>query len=127
MPELRVRILINGEWFGEPHANTEAIFNFPQILAHLARTRSLAAGSIVGAGTISNQDPACGSACITEARVRQILAGADEASLRPYLHHGDRVRIEAHGEGGSTVFGAIDQRVEITRPPLGAAAGIKAG
>jgi fumarylacetoacetate (FAA) hydrolase len=114
MPDLRVRIAINGEWFGEPHANTEAIFNFPQIIRHLARTRSLAAGSIIGAGTISNADRAAGSACITEARVRQILDGTPEPQLRPYLRHGDRVRIEALGPQGSTVFGAIDQQLRVT-------------
>jgi fumarylacetoacetate (FAA) hydrolase len=113
MPDLSVRIAINGERFGEPHANTEAIFNFPQILAHLARTRSLGAGSIVGAGTISNADPAAGSACITEARVRQILDGVPEAQLRPYLRHGDRVTIEAKDAAGRTVFGAIDQRISV--------------
>ncbi|CAB5517078.1 hypothetical protein LMG26857_06162 [Achromobacter anxifer] len=110
---LPVRIEINGERFGEPHANSEVVFNFAQILAHLARTRSLAAGSIVGAGTISNADPASGSACITEARVRAQLDGMPEARLPPYLRHGDRVRICAREADGSLPFGAIDQRVEI--------------
>ncbi|MDB5900228.1 MAG: fumarylacetoacetate hydrolase family protein 2 [Ramlibacter sp.] len=116
MLDLPVRIEVNGQWFGAPHANAEAIFNFPQILAHLARTRSLAAGSIVGAGTISNADPAAGSACITEARVRQQLAGVPESGLVPYLRHGDRVRIEALESDGRTVFGAIDQRVSVRTP-----------
>lgn len=113
MLDLPVRIAINGAWFGAPHANTEAIFNFPQILAHLAKTRRLGAGSIVGAGTISNADPASGSACITEARVRQILAGVPDAELMPYLKHGDRVSIEAVDAAGATVFGAIDQQVRV--------------
>lgn len=116
MPDLRVRIDINGQWFGEPHANSETIFNFPQIIAHLARTRSLCAGSIVGAGTISNESPAVGSACITEARVRQILAGLPEADLHPYLRHGDRVRIEAVAPPALALFGAIDQIVEVRGP-----------
>lgn len=113
MLDLPVQIAVNQRWFGAPHANTEAIFNFPQIIAHLAKTRRLGAGSIVGAGTISNADPASGSACITEARVRQILAGADEAVLTPYLQDGDRVRIEALTDSGATVFGAIDQIVRV--------------
>ncbi|MGJ7542422.1 fumarylacetoacetate hydrolase family protein [Variovorax sp. LT1R16] len=117
MPNLRVRIDLNGQRFGEPHANTEAIFNFGEIIAHLARTRRLVAGSIVGAGTISNEDEAAGSACITEARVRQILAGADEGSLQSYLRHGDRVRIESTDDDGRTVFGAIDQQVTVVRRP----------
>jgi fumarylacetoacetate (FAA) hydrolase len=113
MLQLPVRIAINGEWFGSPHAGEETVFHFGQILAHLARTRSLAAGSIVGAGTISNADPASGNACITEARVRQMLAGVPDAQLRPYLKHGDRVRIEVVDGGGRSVFGAIDQAVSV--------------
>ncbi|HEX2547414.1 MAG TPA: fumarylacetoacetate hydrolase family protein [Ramlibacter sp.] len=118
MPDLWVRTAINGERFGEPHANTEAIFDFAQIIRHLARTRSHVAGSIVGAGTISNADPAAGSACITEARVRQILAGVPEPELRAYLRDGDRVRIEAVDAAGRSVFGAIDQRVVVRRRVL---------
>jgi fumarylacetoacetate (FAA) hydrolase len=113
MLHLPVQISVNGEWLGAPHAAEDTVFHFGQILAHLARTRSLAAGSIVGAGTISNASPAAGSACITEARVRQILAGAPEAQLRPYLRHGDRVRMEVRNAQGQSVFGLIDQPVHL--------------
>lgn len=113
MLHLPVHIELNGRWFGHPDAGQETVFHFGQILAHLARTRALGAGSIVGAGTISNADPGCGSACITEARVRQMLAGVDNAQLHPYLKHGDRVRIEVRDPQGRSVFGAIDQRVVI--------------
>lgn len=113
MLQLPVRIHLNGQWFGEPHAGEETVFHFGQILAHLARTRALAAGSIVGAGTISNADAARGNACITEARVRQMLAGHPEAELHAYLKHGDRVRIEVLDANGTSVFGAIDQVVDV--------------
>lgn len=109
---LPVEIHINGEWFGAPNAGEELVFDFGRVIEHLCRTRSLAAGSIVGAGTISNADERTGSACITEARVRASLAGVPDEQLRPYLRHGDRVRIEAL-DGGRSVFGAIDQRVEV--------------
>lgn len=91
----------------------ETIFNAAQVIAHLAKTRSMCAGSIVGLGTISNEDPAAGRACITEARVRQILAGTPEAQLRPYLKHGDRVRIEVVTSDVAALFGGIDQRVTV--------------
>lgn len=112
---LPVEIHINGEWFGAPNAGDELVFHFGQVLAHLARTRALAAGSIVGAGTISNADERSGSACITEARVRASLAGTPDEQLRPYLRDGDRVRIAAL-DAGRSVFGAIDQVVQV-RPP----------
>lgn len=114
MPGLRVRITVNGEWFGEPLTNAETVFDFAQIIEHLARTRCLGAGSIIGAGTISNADPASGSACITEARVRAQLAGKTEAELPRYLRHGDRVCITAVGsDPGDALFGSIDQCVSV--------------
>ena len=109
---LPVTIHVNGECFGAPNAGEELVFHFGQVIAHLVQTRSLCAGSIVGAGTISNADPASGNACITEARVRASLAGKPDSELRPYLRHGDRVRIEAL-DGPRSVFGAIDQVVEV--------------
>lgn len=113
MLHLPVSVHINGEWLGAPDAGTGAVFHFGHIIAHLARTRELGAGSIIGAGTVSNADPASGSACITEARVRDALACVPEAQWRPYLRDGDRVRIEVHDEQGRSVFGAIDQRVRV--------------
>lgn len=115
MLQLPVRIHLNGAWFGAPHAGEETVFHFGQVIAHLTRTRALAAGSIIGAGTISNADPATGSACITEARVRQILNGVPESDLQAYLRHGDQVRIEVLDASGQSVFGAIDQRVVVAQ------------
>ena len=113
MLQLPVQISLNGQWLGSPHAGEDTVFHFAQVLAHLAHTRALCAGSIIGAGTISNAAPAAGSACITEARVRQILANVPEDRLHPYLRHGDRVRMEVIDTAGCSVFGAIDQVVQI--------------
>jgi fumarylacetoacetate (FAA) hydrolase len=109
MLDLPVTIRRNGELMGEPNAAEDTVFNFPQVIAYLARTRALGAGSVIGAGTISNADPGRGSACITEARVRGQLAGRADADLPAYLQPGDRIRIEVFDERGTTVFGAIDQ------------------
>ncbi len=114
MLHLKVHTAINGEWFGSPNAGEETVFHFGQVIAHLAQTRALCAGSIIGAGTISNEAPEAGSACITEARVRQMLEGKPEEQLRPYLQDKDRVRIEVLDASGRSVFGAIDQAVQIT-------------
>ena len=113
MLHLNVNTAINGQWFGSPNAGEETVFHFGQVIAHLAQTRSLCAGSIIGAGTISNEAPEAGHACITEARVRQMLNGIAESELHPYLQDGDRVRIEILDACGQTVFGAIDQQVQI--------------
>ncbi|CAI0863561.1 fumarylacetoacetate hydrolase family protein [Serratia quinivorans] len=113
MLHLPVRVNLNGKWFGAPDAGHDTAFNFGQLIAHLACTRALAAGTIVGAGTISNADPASGSACITEARVRQALQGVDESRRQPYLTQGDQVRIEVLDTNGHSVFGAIVQQVAI--------------
>ncbi len=84
-------------------------FDFPQLIAHAARTRALGAGTIVGSGTVSNQDRSRGSCCIAERRMLEILEkGAPET---PYLQAGNRVRIEMLDAQGESLFGAIDQRV----------------
>ena len=102
-------IHLNGKQFGAPDAGTDMAFNFPQLIAHAARTRSLTAGSIIGSGTVSNRDRAAGSACIAERRMlEQIENGAPKT---PFLKSGDRVRIEMKDEGGRSIFGAIEQDV----------------
>ena len=97
-------------------------FDFPTLIAHVARTRQLEAGSIVGSGTVSNKEnggpgrPAAeggiGYSCIAEQRtVETLVAGK---ATTPFMRFGDRIRIEMHDGQGRSVFGAIDQRV---RPP----------
>jgi fumarylacetoacetate (FAA) hydrolase len=109
MLKLPVRISLNGKFFGAPWAHEDVAFSFPQIISHCAKTRALSAGTIVGAGTVSNADPAAGSACITEARMRAQIAGRGPSEIPAYLRIGDRVRIEVIDPAGNSVFGAIDQ------------------
>jgi fumarylacetoacetate (FAA) hydrolase len=106
---LPLLIQLNGKQFGAPNAGADMAFNFPQLIAHAARTRALAAGSIVGSGTVSNRDPAAGSACIAERRMLEQIE--DGAAKTPFLKSGDRVRIEMKDEGGRSIFGAIEQDV----------------
>jgi fumarylacetoacetate (FAA) hydrolase len=99
----------NGRIVGDTEAGPEMTFHFGQLIAHVARTRRLRAGSIVGSGTVSNQDWARGYSCIAEKRaIETIEAGAPKT---PFMAFGDTVRIEVTGRDGMTVFGAIDQRV----------------
>ena len=108
---LPLLVEVNGRPFGHPHAGTDMVFNFPQLIAHAARTRALAAGTIIGSGTVSNADRSVGSACIAEKRVlEQIETGAPKT---PFLKSGDRVRIEMKDGNGNSIFGAIDQHVRV--------------
>ncbi len=105
-----LRCEVNGGRLGHPNAGRDATFGLFDLIAHAARTRELAAGTMIGTGTISNQDKSVGYACLMEARlVEQVEVG--EAKT-PFLRFGDRVRIEMHDANGVTVFGAIDQTVE---------------
>jgi fumarylacetoacetate (FAA) hydrolase len=105
----KLHVTLNGEKFGSPDAGTDMVFNFPQLIAHAAKTRSLAAGSIVGSGTVSNRDRSVGSACIAERRMLEQIA--TDAPVTPFLTFGDRVHLEMMDNEGHSIFGAIDQVV----------------
>ena len=100
---------LNGEPFGRPNAGVDMTFDFGQLIAHAAKTRRLGAGSIVGSGTLSNRDRSAGSTCLAERRMLETL---DQGKpMTSFLSFGDRVRIEMFDAAGSSIFGAIDQRV----------------
>ena len=99
----------NGARFGSPNAGVDMTFSFADLIAHAAKTRGLAAGSIVGSGTVSNKDSTHGSCCIAERRTREQLESG--APKTPFMRFGDRVRIEMRDLEGKTIFGAIDQHV----------------
>ncbi len=85
------------------------MFDFPRLIAHAAMTRPLVAGSIIGSGTVANDDRSAGSSCIAERRaIETIEHGAPKT---PFLKFGDRVRIEMLDALGGSIFGAIDQTV----------------
>jgi fumarylacetoacetate (FAA) hydrolase len=122
---LPLRVELNGQPFGRAEAGEDMTFDFPALIAHAARTRPLAAGSIIGAGTVSNRDAEGGPgkpiaeggrgySCIAEQRaVETLLYGKPKT---PFMRAGDRVRIEMLDAAGRSVCGAIDQGVEA--PPV---------
>lgn len=111
---LPVRIHLNGELFGAPDAGADLQFDFPTLIAHAAKTRRLAAGTIIGAGTVSNRDPSRGQACILERRALELI---DAGKARtPFMRYGDRVRIEMLDHSGGSLFGAIEQTVQPLAP-----------
>ncbi|MBK9521347.1 MAG: fumarylacetoacetate hydrolase family protein [Rhodocyclaceae bacterium] len=107
---LPLRCTVRGEAFGQPDCGTDMVFDFAQLIAHMAKTRDLEAGSIVGSGTISNVDRSKGSACIVERRTLEQLDTGKP--ITPYLDFGDTVRIEMLDNDGRSIFGAIEQKVE---------------
>jgi fumarylacetoacetate (FAA) hydrolase len=113
--------LLNGKLFGNPNAGIDMTFNFGDLIAHAAKTRKLAAGTIVGSGTISNKDVSDGPglpvvegghgyACIAEQRMVETIRHGKPAT--PFMKFGDTVRIEMMDAKRHSIFGAIEQKVE---------------
>jgi len=99
----------NEKVVGKPHAGVDMVFNFPQLIAHLAKSRNVRAGSIIGSGTVSNKDAKRGYSCIAEQRCLEMIATG--APVTPFMAFGDTIRIEMLDDGKS-VFGAIAQTVK---------------
>lgn len=105
---LPLQVHWNEQWFGEPHGG-QMTFGFDQLIAHAAFTRRLGPGTLIGSGTVSNRNRDAGSACIAERRaIEMITSGAPSTG---FMKFGDRVRMEARGLQGETLFGAIEQRI----------------
>lgn len=109
----RVHLTLQSTWNGKTvglcDAGPEMTFSFGQLIAHIARTRNVRAGSIVGSGTVSNKDWARGYSCIAEKRaIETIESGAPQTG---FMQFGDTIRIEMKGRNGHSLFGAIEQRV----------------
>lgn len=116
--QLAVQTSVNGQRLGLTAAGPGAAGHFGQLIAHLAKTRPVPAGSIVGAGAPDPADPAGvaqGFACLSAKRAQEL---ADMGAPRTrWLHHGDTVHIEVKGRDGLSLFGAIDQQVRTADAP----------
>lgn len=98
----------NGKFFGQASAS-EMHFHFGEIIAHAAKTRNLSAGTIVGSGTVSNQDTSAGCSCIAEKRMlEKINTGKAKTD---FMKVGDWVKIEMINKSGKNIFGTIRQKV----------------
>lgn len=107
---LPLRSWLNQERFGQPEAGVDMQFNFAQLIAHAAHTRPLAAGAIVGSGTIANEDESVGASCLAERRMLEIISGGKP--ITPFMSFGDTIRIEMVDETGASIFGAIEQVIQ---------------
>lgn len=106
---LPMRTWINGKWFGAAECGDDMQFSFAQLIAHVAKTRPLTAGTLVGSGTIANQDTGRGASCLAEQRTVETLR--DGQATTPFLKYEDSVRIEITDVEGKSIFGAIEQRI----------------
>ena len=110
----------NGQPFGRAEAGVDMTFDFPTLIAHAAKTRPLAAGTIIGSGTVSNkldggpgkpiEQGGVGYSCIAEIRIIETIEQGGPKT--PFMRFGDTVRIEMKDKAGHSIFGAIEQTVE---------------
>ncbi|MEM8774609.1 MAG: fumarylacetoacetate hydrolase family protein [Pseudomonadota bacterium] len=111
---------VNGSAFGRVDAGIDMTFNFPTLIAHAAKTRSLAAGTIIGSGTVSNRDNqggpgfpvnqgGAGYACIAEQRMVEIIQHGEAQT--EFLQPGNKVKIWMEDQDGQSIFGNIEQEV----------------
>jgi fumarylacetoacetate (FAA) hydrolase len=112
---------VNDKLFGRPDSGMDMTFDFGALIAHAAKTRPLSAGTIIGSGTVSNKDAGggpgrpvaaggLGYSCIAELRMVETIGGGKATT--PFLHYGDRIRIEMKDAKGHSIFGAIEQAIE---------------
>ncbi|HZG46664.1 MAG TPA: fumarylacetoacetate hydrolase family protein [Allosphingosinicella sp.] len=118
-----LKVDLNGRPFGRADAGVDMTFDFGTLIAHLAKTRNLGAGSIIGSGTVSNRDEnggpgqpvdrgGRGYSCLAEVRTVETIL--DGKAATPFLKAGDTVRIWMENATGHSIFGAIEQIVEPT-------------
>jgi len=104
---LPLETYLNDVRFGHPNAG-EMFFSFFQLIEHAAKTRPLSAATIIGSGTVSNENPSVGASCLAEQRMREKITSGSIKT--PYLSAGDKVSIRMLKDGRS-IFGTIDQRI----------------
>jgi fumarylacetoacetate (FAA) hydrolase len=98
----------NSKFFGKA-SGSEMHFHFGELIAHAARTRNLSAGTIIGSGTVSNEDPKMGSSCLAE---RRMIEKIDTGEFKtPFMKIGDSIEIKMLNPKGENLFGTILQKV----------------
>lgn len=107
--DLPILSSINGEGMGCANTGKDMFFTYTTLIAHAARTRSLSAGTIIGAGAVSNLEAGAGYACLAEKRADEELSTG--TAKTPWLRYGDSVRVEMNDAQGASIFGPIDNKV----------------
>lgn len=100
---------LNDNQIGSPNAGVDMTFDFGQLVAHAAKTRSLMAGTVIGSGTVANQGSPNGSSCLAEVRCLEIIQNGKAST--PFMSYGDRIEVEMKNKKGESIFGKINQVV----------------
>lgn len=106
---VRVRSTLNGRVVGDTDAGPEMHFSFFQLLEHVAKTRAFTAGTLLGSGTVSNEDRARGVSCLAERRMIETIEQGKPST--PFMAVGDRIEVETFDARGRSLFGRISQTV----------------
>ncbi|EPX61007.1 Fumarylacetoacetate hydrolase family protein [Cystobacter fuscus DSM 2262] len=106
---LRLRSTLNGQVVGDTDAGPEMHFSFFDLIQHITKTRALTAGTILGSGTVSNEERARGISCLAERRMIETIEQG--APRTPFMKVGDTIDIEMFGPEGTSLFGRISQKV----------------
>lgn len=101
---------LNGQNFGQPNAGVDMTFNFAQLIEHAAKTRPLIAGTIIGSGTVSNEDRSSGSSCIVEKRMLETIEHGNAKTS--FMTFNDDIKIEMFDKEQNSLFGTIHQTVQ---------------
>ena len=106
---LRLHVWLNGVLVGDCEAGPEMHFSFFELVQHIAKTRRFVAGTILGSGTVSNEDRARGISCLAERRMIETIEQGKPSTS--FLKRGDKVEIELFHRDGRSVCGRIVQIV----------------
>ncbi|MFT4705394.1 MAG: fumarylacetoacetate (FAA) hydrolase [Bradymonadia bacterium] len=106
---LPLKTTYNGKLYGDPDSGPEMHFSFFDLIKHVTQTRALTAGTIIGSGTVSNDDVSRGSSCLAEQRMIEKIETGEFKT--PFMDFGDTVQIDMHDADGVNLFGTISQKV----------------
>lgn len=105
---LPLEVTFNDQFFGNADAGAMH-FSFGELLSHISQTRPLSAGTVLGSGTVSNEDTSRGSSCLAEKRMLEKINTGEFKT--PFMNEGDTIRMEMKNEAGESIFGTIEQKV----------------
>lgn len=115
--DVSLQIWRDEQLFGRANAKCMA-FGFDELIAHAAYSRGLPAGTVIGSGTIANENASeVGSSCILERRGIELIETGDQTT--PFLKAGEQVRMTAVTANGEQPFGSMSQIISVQRELVG--------